>query len=669
MGVNLPFADKLSNATYRLAGKVSSKLGLPAPLDPNQPQRPQPELPYETDLGFGHPTRTYIDPITNLKLTQSKGADTIPEDYTIYDIYRERAERMGDSPLFVFKRHGSWISKTAHQVLADIRRTAKGMMHIGIKKGTGVAFMCSTSYEWDVVDAAVVSIGGVLATIYDTDSAPQVEHILDNSDAQILIVQTNAMRERIEDALEHYKNVKVYCLEQGDLEAIQAYGETVSDRELDERIASIKKTDLCSIVYTSGSTALPKGVEMTHECFCATAKNLRAFMPDLLADPRNSELQFLPQAHSFARAINYIVVNSDITEYISESFATLLSDLQYARPTIMIGVPRVFEKIYNAASQKAGSGLQGYVFQGAVNVATTYSHEMSEQGKVNRSVRLMRGVFNPVVYKTLRDALGGRAKWLVCGGAPLDPRLMNFFRGAGIPLFEGYGMTETTAPCAFTPLTAEYREGSVGIAFPGFTLRVAETGELQVKGAAAFTTYHKNSKATKESFTKDGWLKTGDLGRIDNDGYVYITGRIKDLIITAGGKNVTPGPMEEKIARSPLVSHALVLGDKRPFVSALVTLDPDGVKRWLKSHGMDENMSLEEAANNAAVRSEIQQYVDKANEGESRAESVRKFIILPDDFTQQNGLLTASMKVIRPKVLKRYEDLLNTQMYVPLNKH
>ena len=437
----------------------------------------------------------------------------------------------------------------------------------------------------------------------------------------------------------------------------------LSDEELDERIDSVKKTDLCSIVYTSGSTAAPKGVEMTHEHYCQTALNLPAYMPDLLHDKRNTILLFLPQAHSFARAINYIVVSSNVRIYIATGIKTLISDLQVAKPTLMIVVPRVLEKVYNAASQKAGHGPKGVVFASAVVAAQNYMKEVSANGKAGALTRTRRAAFDPIVYSSLREVLGGRAKWIVAGGAPLDPELLAFFRGAGVPVYEGYGLTETTAPCAFNPLGTPFHAGSVGIAFPGFSLRIAEDGEIQVKGRAVFPRYHKNDEATELSFTEDGWYVTGDLGRIDNDGFLYITGRKKDLIITAGGKNVSPGPIEEVIQRCEFVSQALVLGDKRPFISALVTLDEESLRPWLAAKGLDENMPLEDAAKNAAVRAEVQKWVDQANEGVSRAESVRKFIILPEEFTQENGLMTASMKVIRPKVIKRYSTLLNTQMY------
>ncbi|MDB1308645.1 AMP-dependent synthetase/ligase, partial [Bifidobacterium animalis] len=295
--------------------------------------------------------------------------------------------------------------------------------------------------------------------------------------------------------------------------------------------------------------------------------------------------------------------------------------------------------------------------------AQKYMQEVSEKGKASRFVTARRNMFDPMVYSSIRDALGGCAKWIVTGGAPLDPDLMAFFRGAGIPVYEGYGLTETTAPCAFNPLTVPYHQGSVGIPFPGFQVRIGDGNEIQVKGVPVFKRYHKNEEETELSFTDDGWYRTGDLGRLDDDGFLFIIGRKKDLIITAGGKNVSPGPMEEVIKRCPFVSQALVLGDKRPFISALITLDEDSLRPWLAKQGLDSGMTMEDAAQNAAVRAEVQKWVDQANEGVSRAESVRKFIILPEEFTQENGLMTASMKIIRPKVLKRYNTLLNTQMY------
>ena len=664
-------AANLAQKALRLGGDfvhpVSDDSGnTPDYNDPNNIISPDGhiDLPHTVEWGEGFPSTTFLDPETGLLTTKTEGKPPLDEGTTIYDIYADRAERMGDEPLYTYKTNGEWVTKTGNEVLADIRQIAKGLMHYGLKKGDGVAFMCRTSYEWDVFDAAVMACGGVLATIYDTDSAEQIRNIVNNSDSRLLVVETTDMRAKADGAdkecpaLEH-----IICFENGGLDEIMAYGSGVSDEELDERIASIKKTDLCSIVYTSGSTAAPKGVEMTHEHYCTTALNLPAYMPKLLHERKNSVLLFLPQAHSFARAINYICVASELHIYIAQGIKTLIADLQVAKPSVMIVVPRVLEKVYNAASQKAGHGAKGVAFAAAVVAAQNYMKEVSAKGKAGALAKVRRMAFDPVVYASLREVLGGRAQWIVAGGAPLDPELMAFFRGAGVPVYEGYGLTETTAPCAFNPLGVPYHQGSVGVAFPGFELRIAEDEEIQVKGTAVFPKYHKNEEASEDSFTEDGWYRTGDLGRIDDDGFLYIIGRKKDLIITAGGKNVSPGPIEEVIKRCEFVSQALVLGDKRPFISALVTLDEESLRPWLESKGLNRDIPMEEAANNAAVRAEVQKWVNQANEGVSRAESVRKFIILPEEFTQENGLMTASMKVIRPKVIKRYATLLNTQMY------
>ncbi|BDR52971.1 AMP-binding protein [Bombiscardovia nodaiensis] len=626
-------------------------------------------LPNSHDWSHGYPTTTFIDEKSGLLTSHTDGAGLIPDNMTVYSLYADRARRTPDSPMLHFRQDDKWVYRTGSEVLEDIRSTAKGLIHYGFKKGDTVAFMCQTSYEWDIVDAAVLAIGGVIATIYDTDSAEQIRLIVNNSDARMLIVQTKPMREKADGAIEECPSLeRIACLETGALEEIQAYGETVTDEELDERINAVQKTDLCSIIYTSGSTAAPKGVEMTHEHYCTLAKNLTAFIPDLVNDENGSILLFLPQAHTFARAISYGVISASMQVYISQGLKSLLSDLQESKPTVVIGVPRVFEKIYNAASQKAGHGAKGAVFAQAALAARAYMSDVAKRGKPTAKNVLRRAAFDPIVYSSLREVLGGRAKWIVSGGAPLDHTLLSFFRGANIPVYEGYGLTETTAPCAFCPLGTPYRAGSVGIPFPGFSIRIAHDGEIQVKGTCVFHRYHKNPQTTAAAFTSDGWYGTGDLGRLSNDGFLYITGRKKDLIITAGGKNVSPRPIEEIIERSPIVSQALVLGDKRPFISALVTLDEESLRSWLESKGMDVQMPMEEAAQNAVVRAEIQEYVDKANEGVSRAESVRKFIVLPEEFSQSNGLMTPSMKVIRPKVIERYTDLLNTQMYTPKKK-
>ena len=444
-------------------------------------------LPHSDDWDDGHLTVTDIDPATGLLTTSTEGNPPLDEGTSIYDLYADRAERMGDEPLYTYKSGNDWVTVTANEFLADVRAVAKGLIHYGLKKGDAVAFMCRTSYDWDLTDAAIMACGGVLATIYDTDSAEQIRNIVNNSDARLLIVQDTDMRKKADGAVEECPSLEhIITIETGGLDEIKAYGTTVSDEELDERIDSVKKTDLCSIVYTSGSTAAPKGVEMTHEHYCQTALNLPAYMPDLLHDKRNTILLFLPQAHSFARAINYIVVSSNVRIYIATGIKTLISDLQVAKPTLMIVVPRVLEKVYNAASQKAGHGPKGVVFASAVVAAQNYMKEVSTNGKAGALTRTRRAAFDPIVYSSLREVLGGRAKWIVAGGAPLDPELLAFFRGAGVPVYEGYGLTETTAPCAFNPLGTPFHAGSVGIAFPGFSLRIAEDGVIDESERSEF---------------------------------------------------------------------------------------------------------------------------------------------------------------------------------------
>ena len=570
---------------------------------------------------------------------------------------------MGDEPLYTYKTNGEWVTKTGNEVLADIRQIAKGLMHYGLKKGDGVAFMCRTSYEWDVFDAAVMACGGVLATIYDTDSAEQIRNIVNNSDSRLLVVETTDMRAKADGAdkecpaLEH-----IICFENGGLDEIMAYGSGVSDEELDARIDSIKKTDLCSIVYTSGSTAAPKGVEMTHEHYCTTALNLPAYMPQLLHEKKNSVLLFLPQAHSFARAINYICVASELHIYIAQGIKTLIADLQVAKPSVMIVVPRVLEKVYNAASRKAGTGWKGRLFLKAAEAARDWSR-MQQAGERPTAKQIAQHLsYEASVYRTVRSALGPRIRYVACGGAPLDVSLAHFFNGIGLPMIQGYGMTETAAPFAATRVTDNVI-GTVGQPAPGSSVRISDDGELQVKGPNVFRGYHNLPEKTAEAFTEDGWLKTGDLASIDDEGRITITGRKKDIIITAGGKNVSPIPMEQEIVKCPIVEHAVVVGDNRPFIGALITLDPEGLEAWLPSIGLSADTPLDRVAATAAVRDEIQKYVDKANATVSRAESVRKFVVLDTQFTQENKCLTPSLKVVRPAVNRVFAQVIDQQLY------
>ena len=589
------------------------------------------------------------------------------DDESIYSLLTGRIARTGEDTVIAEHKTapGQWTKVTTGEFHNAVLAAAKGLIAFGINKGDAVTIFSTTRYEWGVLDFALAAIGAVNVPIYDTDSAAQAERILNDSDVKLAIADNRERFDRLDSVIDRCPSLKhILMLDSNAMGALEGLGVTVSDEELEARIDSVHADDLATIVYTSGSTGAPKGAELSHRNFISITRAGSLALHEIVLEDHPRLLLFLPLAHCFARFIQYASIASDdgVVGYLPDT-KTLLPDLRSFEPTYLLGVPRVFEKVYNAASQKAGHGAKGVAFAAAVVAAQNYMKEVSAKGKAGALAKARRMAFDPVVYASLREVLGGRAQWIVAGGAPLDPELMAFFRGAGVPVYEGYGLTETTAPCAFNPLGVPYHQGSVGVAFPGFELRIAEDEEIQVKGTAVFPKYHKNEEASEDSFTEDGWYRTGDLGRIDDDGFLYIIGRKKDLIITAGGKNVSPGPIEEVIKRCEFVSQALVLGDKRPFISALVTLDEESLRPWLESKGLNRDIPMEEAANNAAVRAEVQKWVDQANEGVSRAESVRKFIILPEEFTQENGLMTASMKVIRPKVIKRYATLLNTQMY------
>ena len=587
------------------------------------------------------------------------------DDDTVYSLLSKRAARTPDDIIAEWQDDNThqWRSATATEMLSRVREVAKGLLGLGVKAGTMVLIYSPTCYEWGVADFACAAIGAVVVPVYETDSARQTAGIVEEVDPAIAFAGDFQRAQTLEQIRVNHPGMKyVFNFKADGLDAVVDFGHGVSDETLDAAIARIKADDLLTVVYTSGSTGKPKGAMLSNRNYTHIVLNGYEILRGMLYDD-NRLLLFLPLAHCFARYIQYVCIGGcGVVGYIPDA-KRLLADIRSFKPTYLLGVPRVFEKVYNAASQKAGHGAKGVAFAAAVVAAQNYMKEVSAKGKAGALAKARRMAFDPVVYASLREVLGGRAQWIVAGGAPLDPELMAFFRGAGVPVYEGYGLTETTAPCAFNPLGVPYHQGSVGVAFPGFELRIAEDEEIQVKGTAVFPKYHKNEEASEDSFTEDGWYRTGDLGRIDDDGFLYIIGRKKDLIITAGGKNVSPGPIEEVIKRCEFVSQALVLGDKRPFISALVTLDEESLRPWLESKGLNRDIPMEEAANNAAVRAEVQKWVDQANEGVSRAESVRKFIILPEEFTQENGLMTASMKVIRPKVIKRYATLLNTQMY------
>ena len=585
---------------------------------------------------------------------------------TIYSLLAKRCERDPDDLIAQWQDDETrqWHDVSAGQMNDRVREVAKGLLGLGVKPGSMVVIYAATCYEWGVVDFACASIGAVSVPVYETDSPKQTGDIVAEVEPVIAFAGDDSHAQILEQIRAHSESLRyVFNFKANGLDAVADFGESVSDEELDKAIGRVRADDLFTIVYTSGSTGKPKGVMLSHRNFNHTVYNGYEVLNDMLYQPSRL-LLFLPLAHCFARYIQYVAIGSHgVVGYIS-SAKRLLADLRGFKPTYLLGVPRVFEKVYNAASQKAGAGLKGRLFAKAFDHFVQWSKDEMAGGHHSLGARIQHSFYMQTVGSSIRSALGPNMKWLACGGAPLNADLAHFFNGFdGITFIQGYGMTETAAPCLVNFQDAN-EVGSVGR--PGcISIRLADDDELMIKGPNVFLGYYKKPELTADVKMADGWLKTGDLGTIDDDGFVYITGRKKDIIITAGGKNVSPAPMEDVINTCPIVSHGVVVGDGKPFIGALIELDQEMVRSWLAQQGLDSNMPMEQIAKNDAVRAFIQQYVEKANANVSRAESVRKFEILDEEFSQEKGTLTASLKVVRPKVLKRYENVIDNVLYAP----
>lgn len=591
------------------------------------------------------------------------------EHDTIYSLLALRASRDADDVVAQWqdeKTH-QWHDVTAGQMLARVRAVAKGMMGLGVHPGSMVVIYSPTCYDWGVVDFACAAIGAVSVPIYETDSARQAENIVDDVNPVIAFAGDTEHAQILEEQRSGRESFRyVFNFGANGLDAAIDFGTSVSDDDLDQAIARVKADDLATIVYTSGSTGRPKGAMLSHRNFTHIVYAGYDVLDDMLYQPSRL-LLFLPLAHCFARYIQYVAIGANgVVGYIPNA-SHLLADLRGFKPTYLLGVPRVFEKVYNAASQKAGAGIRGRIFAKATAHFTQWSKDEMKGRPHPLSERLWHMVYMKVVGASVRSALGPNLKYLACGGAPMNADLAHFFNGMdGITFIQGYGMTETAAPCVVNFEKAN-RVGSVGRPGPGIALKLTDDDEVMIKGPNVFLGYYKRPDLTAEVLQEDGWLHSGDLGSIDDDGFLYITGRKKDIIITAGGKNVSPAPMEDIINTCPIVSHTLIVGDNKPFVSALITLDDEMVASWLESQGLSTRMSAQQIASNDAVRAYVQQYIDQANATVSRAESVRKFLILDHDFNQEEGTLTPSMKMVRPKALQRYAALIEEVLYAPKN--
>ena len=594
--------------------------------------------------------------------------EPIDSDVNLFDLLDNRAKRDPEGAMIEYKGDdGTWHPYSA-QVFRDmVIDLAKGLIGLGVNKGDSVAIVSRTRWEWTALDVAIMSIGAVTVPVYETNSASQVSWIFNDSKVTLAIAEDDGQRDKIESVRSEVPTLRnVFVIEAGGLNAIKTYGESVTDAEFWEYKEASHGDDRATIVYTSGSTGTPKGVELTHRNFAFLVFSALQYMPRAGAWPNRRLLLFLPLSHVFARFMEFFSFGGTISLALSSNMKTMVKDYETFGPTLLLAVPRVYEKVYNAASQRAGTGFAGKMFMRAAENAREWSKAEQKGEQLPIAGRIAHAFYEQVVYKKIRTIFGPNADFAITGGAPMDSELSHFFNGIGMPVLEGYGMTETCGPVCVS-LPEDNRIGTIGMPMCGITAGIAEDGELVVKGPLVCKGYHNNPEVTTQQIT-DGWLHTGDLGDISEDGFISITGRKKDLIITAGGKNVSPGLLEASVMTSPVVNQCLVIGDKKPFVAALVTLDLADANNWLESQGAKPEPDLASLAKNAIVHAEVERAVNAANEGVSRAESIRKFEILPDEFTEANGMLTPSLKTRRAQIVKHYQELIDNVIYVPLKK-
>lgn len=594
--------------------------------------------------------------------------EPIDSDINLFDLLDNRAKRDPEGAMIEYKGDdGTWHPYSA-QVFRDmVIDLAKGLVGLGVNKGDSVAIVSRTRWEWTALDMAIMSIGALTVPVYETNSASQVSWIFNDSKVTLAIAEDDGQRDKIESVRDEVPTLRnVFVIEAGGLNAIKTYGESVTDAEFWEYKEASHGDDRATIVYTSGSTGTPKGVELTHRNFAFLVLSALQYMPRAGAWPNRRLLLFLPLSHVFARFLEFFSFGGTISLALSSNMKTMVKDFETFGPTLLLAVPRVYEKVYNAASQRAGTGFAGKMFMRAAENAREWSKAEQKGEQLPITGRIAHAFYEQVVYKKIRTIFGPNADFAITGGAPMDSELSHFFNGIGMPVLEGYGMTETCGPVCVS-LPEDNRIGTIGMPMCGITAGIAEDGELVVKGPLVCKGYHNNPGVTAQQIT-DGWLHTGDLGDISEDGFISITGRKKDLIITAGGKNVSPGLLEASVMTSPVVNQCLVIGDKKPFVAALVTLDLADANNWLESQGAKPEPDLASLAKNAIVHAEVERAVNAANEGVSRAESIRKFEILPDEFTEANGMLTPSLKTRRAQIVEHYRELIDDVIYVPLKK-
>jgi long-chain acyl-CoA synthetase len=555
----------------------------------------------------------------------------------------------------VFSRRvegGGWLDITAAEFAHQVSGVAKGLLAAGVKHGDRVALLSATRYEWTLIDYAIWSIGAATVPIYETSSASQVQWILTDSEAVVAIVENPAHGAVVESARTEASALQeVWQIESDAIDQLTVLGQDVTDAELDKRRTAVVPGDLATLIYTSGTTGRPKGCKLSHANFMDELGTATKILPDLFRLDGASTLLFLPLAHVFARIIQVGCVLMRVKVGHTADVKNLVADLGEFKPTFILSVPRVFEKVFNTASQTAHSAGKGKIFDAATETAVAYSQAL-DKGGPGFGLRAKHALFDKLVYGKLRNVLGGKVDYAVSGGAPLGDRLGHFFRGIGVPVLEGYGLTETTAALTVN-LPDDIRVGTVGRPLPGVSVGVAEDGELCFKGGQVMLGYWKNDEATAAAIDSDGWFHTGDLGEFDADGFVKITGRKKEILVTAGGKNVAPAVLEDRIRLHPLVSQCMVVGDGKPFIAALVTIDPETIGAWAQKHGKANDMSV--LMNDKDLIAEIQTAIDDGNTAVSKAEGIKKFAILENDWTQENGELSLKLSLRRHIVMKKHE--------------
>ncbi|MFD6698767.1 MULTISPECIES: AMP-dependent synthetase/ligase [unclassified Microbacterium] len=575
-----------------------------------------------------------------------------PED-NITDLLEQRVQKTPNLALFSVPEGAGWRDITAAEFRTAVIALAKGFVAAGIQPGEKVGFLARTTYEWTLVDFALFYAGAVMVPIYETSSPSQIQWILEDSAAISLMVESPEHFTRFDEVRGDLPLVRdVWQMHLGAIAQLTAQGVDVPDEEIERRRVIANGADIATLIYTSGSTGRPKGCVLTHSNFVELSRNAAKSLDDVVSIQGASTVLFITTAHVFARFISILDIHAGVRTGHQPDTKQLLPALGSFKPTFLLAVPRVFEKVYNSAEQKAEAGGKGKIFRAAAATAIEHSRLVEEGAKIPLGMRIKFALFDRLVYAKLREAMGGNVQYAISGSAPLGARLGHFFHSLGITILEGYGLTETTAP-ATVNTAHKAKIGTVGPALPGVGIRLADDGEIEVRGINVFKEYWNNPEATEAAF-HDSWFRTGDLGSFDDEGFLTITGRKKEIIVTAGGKNVSPAALEDPIRANPIVGQVVVVGDQKPFIAALVTLDPEMLPSWLANNGLDAGMSLADAATNDAVRAEVQRAIDVANTRVSRAESIRKFTILPSEWTEASGHLTPKLSIKRNVIMKDF---------------